>query len=350
MKQSIEYTNFSYWMKIRHAYACGIELTPYCNFHCVHCYLQNGEYTQYLSGDEIKEILDILFDVGILFVYFTGGEIFTRKDFLDIYLYAKKKGFLVELLTNISLLDNKILDVFKRYPPATISISVYGASEETYQKVTKSSGNYQKVMQALQLLADAQLHFEIKFIGLKCNLDDFQAVENLARKYKVDFKHSFELFPTLNGDTIPFEYMLTPKEIVDFEKKYAITANRWASRCFPSPPSNDKKLFACDIAQSSFIIDCEGHMEPCNKLRLKKYKILDLGFQPIWEEFAKYKQMEVPVSFQCLSCDVRSICTPCPAENLLTTGRLDIPAEHMCKIAKARVDEFSNSRYDCLRE
>lgn len=262
MKQSIEYTNFSFWMKIRHAYACGIELTPQCNFRCVHCYLQNSEFTHCLSGDEYKEILDILYDAGVLFVYFTGGEILTRKDFLDIYLYAKKKGFIVELLTNASLIDDNIIDVFKRYPPATISISVYGADEETYQKVTQSSGNYQRVMHALQLLADAQLHFEIKFIGLKCNLDDFFDVENLARRFNVDFKHSFELFPTLKGDITPFEYMLTSGEIVDFEENYSITLNRWASRCFPDPPSNNELLFACDIAQSSFIIDCEGYMEP----------------------------------------------------------------------------------------
>ena len=350
MKQSIEYANYSYWMKIHHAYACGIEITPFCNFHCVHCYLQNSNCSRCLSSDELKQILDILYEAGILFVYFTGGEILTRKDFLDVYLYAKKKGFIIELLTNISLLDSEIVNVFLQYPPATISISIYGASEETYQRVTRSSGNYQKVMNALQLLTDAQLHFEIKFIGLKSNLCDFQAVEQLSRKYNVDFKHSFELFPTLNGDVIPFEYMLSPEQIVDFEKQYSITTNRWASRCFPTVPSIGEKLFACDIAQSSFIIDCEGYMEPCNKLRLKKYKLLDLGYHEIWDTFSQFKQMEAPESFQCLSCDYRAICTPCPAENLLTNGRFDKPAEHMCRLAKARMCEFSNSQYDYLRK
>ena len=91
-------------------------------------------------------------------------------------------------------------------------------------------------------------------------------------------------------------------------------------------------------------------MEPCNKLRLKKYKILDLGYQPIWEEFAKYKQMEAPASFQCLSCDFRLICTPCPAENLLTNRSFEQPAEHMCRLAESRMNEFSNSQYDYLRK
>lgn len=254
------------------------------------------------------------------------------------------------MLTNLSLLDRDTVDVFKKYPPATISVSVYGASDETYQRVTQSVGNYPKVMDALQLLTDAHLHFEIKFIGLKYNLDDFFAVENIAKQYHVDFKHSFELFPTLSGETTPLEYMLTPTKIVDFEKKYSITLNRWASHCSPLSPSAENCLFVCDIAQSSFIIDCEGYMEPCNKLRLKRYKILECGYQPIWAEFAKYKQMKAPASFPCLSCDLRSLCTPCPAENLLTNGKLDLPAQHMCKLAKMRMNEFSNSQYDYLRK
>ena len=65
-------------------------------------------------------------------MYFTGGEIFTRLDFLEIYIYAKKKGFIVELLTNGTLIETKAIEIFNMYPPASISISIYGKDEESY--------------------------------------------------------------------------------------------------------------------------------------------------------------------------------------------------------------------------
>ena len=120
----------------------GIELTPYCNLRCVHCYLQDQINESLLSTEEIKKILDMLCTAGVLFLYFTGGEIFTRPDFLDIYVYAKKKGFIIELLTNGTLIDNKVIEIFNKYPPASVSISMYGKDEDSYYRVTKQKGMY----------------------------------------------------------------------------------------------------------------------------------------------------------------------------------------------------------------
>ena len=75
-----------------------------------------------------------------MFLTLTGGDIFTRKDFLDIYLYAKRKGFIIELYTNGALINDKIVEVFSKYPPLLVDISLYGSCEETYKKVTGVKG------------------------------------------------------------------------------------------------------------------------------------------------------------------------------------------------------------------
>ena len=93
-----------------------------------------------------------IFDAGVIFLYFTGGEIFTRTDFLTIYKYAKRKGFIVELLTNGTLITQEAIDVFEELPPASISISMYGKDEESYQRVTGKKGMYNKVINTFELL------------------------------------------------------------------------------------------------------------------------------------------------------------------------------------------------------
>jgi len=347
---SIEKLNRDYWMKIRHPYSCGIELTPFCNMNCIHCYMQDYRTEKLLTADKVIRILDILYEQGILFVYFTGGEIFTFPGFIDVYLYAKKKGFIVELLTNITLLTDEVLAVFEKYPPANISISVYGASEKTYSEMTRSQGNYARVIHNLQLLSDAGLHFEIKFIGTRKNASDFTAVEDIAKCFNVAFRHSFELFPTLEQSPTPMEYMLSAKEIVEIEKSYPITCNRWANQCEKSPSIKDAPVFFCDIATSSFIIDCEGYMEPCNKLRTRKYSVLESPFSEIWESFASFKKAVAPQDYKCASCENRGLCIPCPAENLLSTGQYHTPAPHTCELAAERMAQFSDGQYDCYRK
>jgi len=91
-----------------------LELTLQCNLRCKHCYLDGvhdgipGE--QELSTEEWYDILDQLADAGTLWLLMTGGEPFARSDFLDIYTYAKKRGFLITIFTNGTLITPEIAD------------------------------------------------------------------------------------------------------------------------------------------------------------------------------------------------------------------------------------------------
>lgn len=348
--QTIERTNREYWMSVRHPYSCGIEITPHCNLHCVHCYMQDYQADRLMSGDDICRILDILFNQGLLFVYFTGGEILTHPDFLQIYQHAKRKGFVVELLSNITLLNDEVMEVFRDLPPAKVSISIYGASEETYCKMTRTHGSFARAMDGLDLLKEAGICVEVKFIGTKDNIQDFFAVKDIAEHYGATFIHNFELFPTLNQGQTPMEHMLTSEDIVTFERNYSLTVNRWSAQSTKSAPLMDAPMFFCDIARSNFIIDCEGYANPCNKLRQQEYKILETPFEEIWSDFAKYKKMKAPANYPCASCSERGLCVPCPAENYLANGSYTTPNPSVCDLAKARMNEFSGSQYDRYRK
>ena len=78
--------------------AGSLEITERCNLRCAHCYinLPSGDQVardKELSTAEIQNILDQIVDQGCLWLLLTGGEPFLRPDFLDIYTYAKKKGY-----------------------------------------------------------------------------------------------------------------------------------------------------------------------------------------------------------------------------------------------------------------
>lgn len=350
--KSIYDLRMNYWRERRHPFTGGIEITPYCNFHCVHCYLGDHGETKLLSTAELKQIMDKLYEKGVLFLYFTGGEILTRPDFVELYLYAKKKGFIMELLTNISLLDEETASVFDKYPPANISISIYGASNETYKRVTGRDNMFDAVMRSLRVLHEKQLHMELKFIALRENISDFYAVKQIAESFSCSFSHIFELFPTLNGSFESISHMLPLEDIVDFERHYAKTTNVWACSILnlKEPSQKTKPLFMCDIALTNFLIDSEGYLNPCNKLRTKRFNLLRCSFDEAWDAFAEYRTQKAPSSYPCPNCKLLGMCNPCVAENILHTGNPFRQPESSCKLTHLRYQEFSRRQYDAIRQ
>src|ERR1700694_4619237 len=73
-----------------------IEITNRCPLTCSHCYnnLPMNDLAARraeLTTEEHKRLLDELSDLGCLWLLYSGGEIFARRDFLEIYEYAKRK-------------------------------------------------------------------------------------------------------------------------------------------------------------------------------------------------------------------------------------------------------------------
>ena len=126
-----------------------IELTRRCNHHCRHCYnnLPAGDskaLAEELNTDELLRILDELAASGCVWLLFTGGEILLRPDFLEIYIYAKERGFLITLFTNGTLITPQLADELARRRPFSIEITLYGATPETYERVTGVPGSFSR--------------------------------------------------------------------------------------------------------------------------------------------------------------------------------------------------------------
>src|SRR3954469_17459740 len=122
---------------------CLFELTPTCNLRCHFCYVALDPYAgPYLSTEQVCRVLDVLERAGVLFLTLTGGEIFSRRDFAEIYRHAKSKGFLVSLFTNATMVTEKIAQQLRDDPPFSIEVSLYGADAEHYEATTQIPGSF----------------------------------------------------------------------------------------------------------------------------------------------------------------------------------------------------------------
>jgi len=128
-----------------------IEVTHRCPLKCTHCYnnlpMGDQEAQRYeLTFEEHCRILDEITEAGCLWILFTGGEIFVRKDFPDIYTFAKQKGLLITLFTNGWFLTPTIADYLFQWPPFSIEITLYGRTKETYERITGIPDSYERCM------------------------------------------------------------------------------------------------------------------------------------------------------------------------------------------------------------
>ena len=343
MKDICETFNFdegrrTEWEAARHPYSALIELTARCNMNCVHCYLEQHHMENELSYARVIEILDILYDKGIIFITLTGGEIFTRKDFLDIYIYAKKKGFLVELFSNGELITDTMIETFKMYPPIMIDISIYGACEETYRKVTGRTNAFEKVIENCRRLNEAGIRVSLRTPVLTLTAGEVDSMRVIADNIGVKFAVSYEISPTIDGSDVSQKYQITPIDALMYEINDYFTHNYSPLDVASQNTRNGTPIpvFSCKIAKGSFVIDYNGNIFPCMKFRHVGQRLTKENFDDIWKSYDKYYLLETKSHNPCNSCDAAYYCEVCPAEMDFLFHDMEYRTLEHCKIARFR--------------
>lgn len=327
------------WEQNHHLYSVIFEITPKCNFNCVHCYLHDRHDFLSLPYERIVEILDILYEKEVLFLTLTGGEIFSRRDFLDIYLYAKKKGFIVELYTNGALLTQEILDAFRQYPPLLVDISLYGSCEETYHKVTGVAGAFDKVMANIQALLDADIRVSLKTPVLNLYEQELPAMRAIAQTFGVAFRNGLEIFTSVDNDSTVQQYGISTASAIRYEIEEFLENPRTFGADFELETVKlleQRPLFRCKLGRGSCVIDYTGNICPCMSFRHAGKPLTRESFDALWGSFAVYPKMKAKADYKCLRCKAYDFCDICPAMMEFVHGDMEYVDSHFCKSAHAR--------------
>src|SRR5881396_3087374 len=321
-----------------------IELTYGCNLHCVHCYTdcynRPDLIKQEMSYEEVIRVLDQLVTEGCLWVCFTGGEIFMRKDFLDIYAYAKQKGFLITLFTNGTLFTEEIADYLKEHPPFCIEISCHAATEETFDRITQVKGSFQRFLKGIRLLVERRLPIKIKTKAMTLNKQELDQIKAFVERLGAQFRLSTIIYPRLNGDLTPAMYRLSPDEIVALESQEG--EGEPEDRCTEAEiqigPPPDDRLFRCGCGTTRVHINAWGQLGTCTwvteRADLRQTTVADA----IAEVFPKMRGARYYGQTPCRTCTVHTLCDKMPANAAAESGDPEQPVAHFCRVAYKRAE------------
>ncbi len=325
-----------------------LELTFRCNLRCQHCYVpieqRANRRGKELSLPETKRILDEITEAGCLWLLLTGGEPLLRPDFKDIYLYAKRKGLLLTLFSNGTLVTPRIADFLAEWRPFKIEFTLYGATQETYERVTGIPGSYAKCRRGIDLLLERNLPLSLKTMVMTLNYHELDGMQSLADSLGVSFRFDPIVHAALNGSSIPADFRLSPQEVVNLEKSDQDRSNRWPK--YIQDNLNNKiqgrNLYLCKAGQKSFHIGPTGQLSMCISARNPSYNLLEGGFKEGWDYFLpKVTSQLYDDRFPCTDCQLRRICVQCPALSELESGDPEARVEYLCQVTKLRYKSFA---------
>jgi len=316
----------------------------------------NAAKEKELTFDFIKKIIDEAASLGALWCLITGGEPLLRTDFFDIYLYLKKKGLLVSVFTNATLITERHAEFFKKYPPRDIEITVYGITKETYERVTRMPSSFDAFMRGLDILLKNGINVRLKTMALRSNIQEFSAISQFCLSRTKDyFRFDPFLHLRFDGDSQRNEEIkserLSPSEIVTIEKQDTRRFQALRKQCQQIPVGNFERtncnhLFTCGTGKDSFTISYDGFFRLCSSLwhpncifDVKRYSISKI-IQNFIPKVRDLRSNNKEFLQNCRACPIINFCMWCPAHCYLETGQLDIVVDYFCKVAHARVEQL----------
>jgi len=357
---SMEIQDFPLWEKLKERRAVlsfDLEITARCNNDCRHCYInlpandRDAKFRE-LSLPEISDIADQAVALGAMWVLISGGEPLLREDFPEIYLALKRKGLLVSVFTNATLLRDEHIALFRTYPPRDIEVTVYGVSQETYERVTRRPGSFAPFMSGLTRLIENRVKVRLKAMALRSNVHELAAIAAFCREHTKDY-FRFDPFLHLRLDRNEARNKeivaerLTPEEIVsleqgDTERFGALQKNcdKLISEEFTHTGCDH--LFHCGAGNGSFNVGYDGMFRLCSSLSAPEtlYDLRTGRLSEAWWQFVPHvrdtRSQREEFLQSCRRCPIINLCMWCPAHSYLETGELDGFVEYFCDVAHAR--------------
>ena len=320
------------------------ELTNHCNLKCVHCYLAPDARRE-LTTLEIHSLLDQLQAEGFLWLTLSGGEPLLRRDFSEIYRYAHDRGFLINVFTNGTRIKPDVVDLFRKYAPHMVEITLNGITAETFERVTAVPGSFAECLSGIRSLHAAGTRLILKSNGMTINIHEILEVKRFAQSLPgVQFKFDSVLMPRRDHDLAPTKLRLKPAQLMALYEEDQAMKREIQEACgnvLDEPPLADK-AFTCRAAKTKFHISAWGDLHPCSTVRPIRVSLREF---PLKEAIPRLAEMveavEMPKESKCSGCKIFSQCASCPGLAHLERRSHVLPVEDHCESAHTLVRTYA---------
>jgi radical SAM protein with 4Fe4S-binding SPASM domain len=284
--------------------------------------------------------------MGSCIIILTGGEPMLRPDIFEISRYGTQIGLRMVMATCGSLLTEASCKELRDSGISRISLSIDGSDAYSHDRFRGVTGAYDIVMNAITLLRNAGIEFQINTTITKSNVGELRKIYETAVALGAAAFHPFLLVPTGRGSALTdeiisaqeYEQVLNEIYEISLEKKilvkptcaphyYRILREREQDQgrsVTRETHGLDALTKGCLGGQGFAFISHRGIVQICGFLDMEAgdLRLSHYNFQEIWSESILFKQIRSVNEYhgKCGYCEYRMVCGGCRARALTMNG------------------------------
>ena len=242
-------------------------------------------------------------------------------------------GYLIHLRTNGYSIDHKLLDILTEYKPRKISITLYGASDETYFKICGIPDGYTTVTQNILLLKKAGFNLHLTMTVTKDNVNDIEDIDRWATENGMSVTPFGALITPIRGakrsvSHLKIEY---PKEEFELPDELIHHVHYEVS----DRDSLENPFWMCRGFGAQFCISWDGRMTVCNTFTNVWKNVLSDGVESAYHDlYRDLRALKRPQD--CYACKYIEFCSACPSQLQSATGDAELTCDNVCKYARRK--------------
>lgn len=320
-----------------------IEITSKCNERCIHCYIPHENKITHMDPELFFDILEQSKDMKLLHLTLSGGEPMLHRNFLDFLRKCKEYNFSVNVLSNLTLLDDEIVKELKANPLLGVQVSLYSMDPAIHDEITQMKGSFEKTKNGILKLIENDIPLQISSPIMRQNKNCYGDVKKWAGKYKIHAGDDYVIIGEYNHSIKNLRCRLSIDEIKDLINDkvennitYLKQIEAEAKKKKDSAPDD----FVCSVCYSSICITENGSVYPC--AGWQDYvigNVRETSLRNIWDNSEKVQYLrnlrkkDFP---KCIQCSDKDFCTMCMVRNANESPTGDPLAvnEYFCAIAR----------------
>jgi radical SAM protein with 4Fe4S-binding SPASM domain len=305
-----------------------LELTHKCNLSCIHCYIIKDQRRKELTTSRIKKLIGELRNKGCLYITLTGGEPLLHPDFFKICSAISSANIALQIFTNGTLLTDKLIRELNKLNINGIALSLYGATAQTHDGITRVKGSFRKTIKSALSLKKANLHPRFKYIMMNKNMPEFNKMLKISRDLGIPYDLDPVITPCENGDMSLTKLRLDDKSLKSIYSKLNSNIKYKISNI---------KFDSCSFGKSLCAINAYGDVYPCIQLPISAGNVLQKPFSGIWDKSPLLKEarsFSVNRIHSCNRCKLLKYCHICPGISYMEEGSLYSPSKEACRHAR----------------
>ncbi|MDR3049872.1 MAG: radical SAM protein [Elusimicrobiota bacterium] len=322
-----------------------IELTSRCNERCIHCYIPHENKISDIDPALYYKTLEQCKDLGILNLTLSGGEPMLHPNFSDFLRKAKEYDFSISVLSNLTLLNDDIINELKENRLSSVQVSLYSMNPEIHDAITQQKGSFEKTKASILKLIENDIPLQVSCPTMKQNKNSYVDVLNWSHKNKVRATTDFIMMARYDHSADNLDNRLDVDEVETVIKDILENDSAYQESIKETDFTElDKRDISndiiCGVCISNLCMVADGSVYPC--AGWQDYivgNIRDQTLKDIWENSPKVKYLrslrkkDFP---KCLDCSEKTFCAMCMVRNANENPKGDPLKinEHFCKVAK----------------